>query len=97
MSASRRTSMIRNSLMLNSGLTFGPILFETLFRHYLERDKDAVPLRKDELLYDEAFNIVKVRAQPSTLQINPLTFTIHSRHSSRERQPSTAILLLCTT
>ena len=61
------TSMVPNSLTRNAGLRLGPIFFETLFRHYLEKDEDAVPLRKDELLYDEVFNIVKVRTQSYTL------------------------------
>lgn len=55
------SAMAPNALTRNAGLRLGPIFFETLFKHYLEQDADAVPLRKDELLYDEVFNIVRVR------------------------------------
>jgi hypothetical protein len=60
-----------NTLAGEAGLKLGPLLLETLVKHYLERvgpsgqtdEKSAsVQLRKDELLYDEAFQIVKVCA-----------------------------------
>ncbi|VDC05073.1 unnamed protein product [Peniophora sp. CBMAI 1063] len=51
--------MAPNALTRNAGLRLGPIFLETLFKHYIEQDEDAVPLRKDELLYDEVFNIVR--------------------------------------
>jgi hypothetical protein len=46
-------------------LKVGPLFFETLVKHYFSRvvkdgSKSGVPLRNEELLYDEAFNIVKV-------------------------------------
>jgi hypothetical protein len=46
-------------------LTVGPLFLETLVKHYFARvikdgSKSGVPLRNEELLYDEAFNIVKV-------------------------------------
>jgi hypothetical protein len=46
-------------------LTIGPLFLETLVKHYFARvvkdsSKLGVPLRSEELLYDEAFNIVKV-------------------------------------
>jgi hypothetical protein len=46
-------------------LTVGPLFFETLVKHYFSRvikgdSKSGVPLRSEELLYDEAFNIIKV-------------------------------------
>jgi hypothetical protein len=68
-----------NALTRNVGLRVGPIVLETLVKHYFERIKesvqtsakeangkegdseDLVQLRQDELLYDEAFNIIKVR------------------------------------
>jgi hypothetical protein len=54
------------SLMGEAGLKIGPILLETLVKHYFNRLKHEVgkgmtKLRQDELLYDEAFNVVKVR------------------------------------
>ena len=54
-----------NSLTRETGAKLGPLLFETLVKHYFERlvkDSATTKLRKDELLYDEAFIIVKVRA-----------------------------------
>lgn len=55
-------------LLRNVGASFGPIVLETLVKHYFERLKNEAPdgknttqLRKDELLYDQAFSIVKVR------------------------------------
>jgi hypothetical protein len=56
-----------NSLIGEAGLKIGPILLETLVKHYFSRLKHEVKgkgmtkLRQDELLYDEAFNVVKVR------------------------------------
>ncbi len=46
-------------------MTVGPLFLETLVKHYFARvikdgRKSGVPLRSEELLYDEAFNIVKV-------------------------------------
>lgn len=55
-----------NSLTNKVGLKLGPIVLETLVKHYLERmkkdnaSKTSVQLRQDELLYDETFVIVKV-------------------------------------
>lgn len=45
-------------------MTVGPLFLETLVKHYFARvikdgSKSGVPLRSEELLYDEAFNIVK--------------------------------------
>ncbi|KAF8261460.1 hypothetical protein EI94DRAFT_1745923 [Lactarius quietus] len=45
-------------------LTAGPLFLETLVKHYFSKvvshgSKTGVPLRREELLYDEAFNIVK--------------------------------------
>ena len=55
-----------NSLTREAGLKLGPILLETLVKHYFDRIKKEsarvgrTQLRQDELLYDEAFSIVKV-------------------------------------
>jgi hypothetical protein len=56
-----------NSLTTKVGATFAPIILETLVKHYFERLKKDLPkgkstnqLRQDELLYDQAFNVVKV-------------------------------------
>lgn len=53
-----------NSLTRRVSLTVGPLFLETLVKHYFARvasdgSKTGVPLRREELLYDEAFNIVK--------------------------------------
>ncbi|KAJ7772099.1 hypothetical protein DFH07DRAFT_803704 [Mycena maculata] len=56
-----------NTLTTQAGLKIGPIVLETLVKHYFDRlkhkaqesDKPVNQLRQDELLYDEAFNIVK--------------------------------------
>ncbi|KAJ6593444.1 hypothetical protein B0H19DRAFT_1090334 [Mycena capillaripes] len=56
-----------NSLTTQAGLKIGPIVLETLVKHYFDRlkhgktqpDTPGTQLRRDELLYDEAFNIVK--------------------------------------
>jgi len=50
-------------------LKIGPLFLERLVKHYFDRIKrdasaSAIPLRQDELLYDEAFSIVKVRHCP---------------------------------
>jgi hypothetical protein len=56
-----------NPLTLQVGLRVGPMVVGTLINHYVERvRKDAdsklgTQLRKDELVYDEVFTIVKVR------------------------------------
>jgi hypothetical protein len=61
-----------NTLTGKAGLKLGPVLLETLVKHYFERlgrehEENAklhtVQLRKDELLYDEAFTVVKVCAR----------------------------------
>jgi hypothetical protein len=54
-----------NRLTTRTTLTIGPLFLETLVKHYFARvasdgSKSAVPLRREALLYDEAFNIVKV-------------------------------------
>ncbi|KAJ6589896.1 hypothetical protein DFH09DRAFT_976385 [Mycena vulgaris] len=55
-----------NNLTTQAGLKIGPIVLETLVKHYFDRlkhktqeDNQVTQLRQDELLYDEAFNIVK--------------------------------------
>ncbi len=59
-----------NALTRKTGLTLGPIILETLVKHYFERlskendSEETTKLRKEELLYDEAFNIIKVRVLP---------------------------------
>ncbi|CAL1711368.1 unnamed protein product [Somion occarium] len=63
-----------NTLTSEAGIKIGPILLETLVKHYFERTlkhsssggKGLTQLRQDELLYDEAFNIVKAFLEAST-------------------------------
>ncbi|KZT72301.1 alpha/beta-hydrolase [Daedalea quercina L-15889] len=55
-----------NSLLGQAGLRLGPLLLETLVKHYIERIVDergdgVTDLSRDELLYDQAFHVVKVR------------------------------------
>jgi hypothetical protein len=54
-----------NRLTTRATLQTGPLFFGTLVKHYFSRvvsdsSKTGVPLRREELLYDEAFNIAKV-------------------------------------
>ncbi|KAJ7287089.1 Alpha/Beta hydrolase protein [Mycena rebaudengoi] len=54
-----------NSLVTQAGLKLVPVVLGTLVRHYFERIKNKSQekgnqLRQDELLYDEAFSIIKV-------------------------------------
>jgi len=54
-----------NTLTTEVGLKVGPVLLETLVKHYVDRlkkhaSRGSTQLKRDELLYDEAFNIVKV-------------------------------------
>lgn len=61
-----------NTLTTDVGLKVGPVLLETLVKHYLERlkknsshDPASTQLKHDELLYHEVFNVVKVRLNSS--------------------------------
>ena len=54
-----------NALTARTTLTTVPIFLKTLVKHYFARvvsdgSKTDVPLRREELLYDEAFSIGKV-------------------------------------
>lgn len=67
-----------NALLGEAGLKFGPILFETLIKHYFEhlsKEKNALDskddhynartkLQREKLLYDEAFSVIKVGFEP---------------------------------
>ncbi|KAL6305246.1 hypothetical protein BKA93DRAFT_825271 [Sparassis latifolia] len=60
-----------NSLTRQAGIRIGPLLLETLVKHYLERivkehGDHITQLRQDELLYDEAFNIIKTFMEAAT-------------------------------
>ncbi|KIJ65967.1 hypothetical protein HYDPIDRAFT_181064 [Hydnomerulius pinastri MD-312] len=63
-----------NPLTRRAGLKLGPVVLETLVKHYLDRIRKegtrdgtaTTQLRQDELLYDEAFNIVKRFFEVST-------------------------------
>ncbi|KIL68736.1 hypothetical protein M378DRAFT_70444 [Amanita muscaria Koide BX008] len=53
-----------NTLTTEVGLKLGPVLLETLVKHYFDRlkksaDPASTQLKQDELLYHEAFNVVK--------------------------------------
>lgn len=63
-----------NALTTETGLKVGPVVLETLIKHYFERRKTGnttTQLRQDELLYDEVFSVVKVRG------IIQITFLCH--------------------
>ncbi|TFK23134.1 alpha/beta-hydrolase [Coprinopsis marcescibilis] len=60
-----------NALTTEVGFKVGPVLLEVLAKHYLERLKrngevDEPKLRQDNILYDEAFSIVKAFLNAST-------------------------------
>lgn len=54
-----------NSLFSQAGFKLGPLLLDTLVKHYAERilkerGDGVTQLSQDELLYDEVFHVVKV-------------------------------------
>ncbi|KAF9031230.1 alpha/beta-hydrolase [Hymenopellis radicata] len=61
-----------NTLTAEASLITGPVVLGTLVKHYLERlkrdasKKPTTQLRRDELLYDEAFNVIKKFLEVST-------------------------------
>lgn len=63
-----------NSLTRQAGIQLGPLLLETLVKHYFDRlvkegelqGRATTRLRQEELLYDEAFNVVKTFLEAST-------------------------------
>ncbi|KAH9856007.1 alpha/beta-hydrolase [Lenzites betulinus] len=61
-----------NSLTRQAGLKLGPIILDVLVKHYFERlskdheASDMPKLMQEELLYDEAFNIVKSFMEAAT-------------------------------
>ena len=74
-----------NSLTRQAGLKLGPLFLETLVKHYLDRIRksagaSAIPLRQDELLYDEVFIIVKVSYFELEWHADPF---VRSRFTSR--------------
>ncbi|KAG5639109.1 hypothetical protein H0H81_006698 [Sphagnurus paluster] len=63
-----------NALTTEAGLKVGPVLLETLIKHYFDRNKKTTadgkpitPLRQDELMYDQVFNVVKSFLRASSL------------------------------
>ncbi|TBU41951.1 alpha/beta-hydrolase [Dichomitus squalens] len=61
-----------NSLTRNAGLKLGPIILETLVKHYFDRiakdheSEESTRLRREELLYDEAFIVIKSFMEAAT-------------------------------
>lgn len=58
-------AMLSNSLTRDMGLKAGPLLLSTLVKHYFDRarDRESVGpdrLARDEILYDEVFQLIKV-------------------------------------
>lgn len=70
-----------NTLTAEASLIVGPLVLETLVKHYFDRikrdstKKQPTQLRRDELLYDQAFAIIKVR----TSQFGPQYVLILSK------------------
>ncbi|KAG6850876.1 hypothetical protein H0H93_007494 [Arthromyces matolae] len=58
--------MLVNALATESGFRVGPVVLETLVKHYFDKHRKTAdghgipPLRQDELMYDEVFNVVKI-------------------------------------
>jgi ABC-type microcin C transport system permease subunit YejB len=80
--------MIANTLTRKVGATFVPIVLETLVKHYFDRlrkelsvTKVTKSLRQDELLYDQAFALVKVSDSEIILVILPLSAAFISEFS----------------
>jgi hypothetical protein len=72
-----------NSLTRRTTLGLFPLVLGVLLRHYyskLAKDKTkgcvAVPLRSKELMYDEAFNIIRVSYHPPSFPSHPLLIII---------------------
>ena len=68
-----------NALTRDIGFKVGPLLLEVFAKHYRRsegEEEGGVKLRKNEILFDEAFNIVKVSKSP--LQPNPDAHPFHS-------------------
>jgi len=56
-----------NSLTREVSFKVGPVILDVLVKHYFDRLKRDVagsdsPLKQDDILYHEAFTIVKVRS-----------------------------------
>ncbi|KAG5339479.1 hypothetical protein C0989_004066 [Termitomyces sp. Mn162] len=68
-----------NALTAETGFKVGPVVLETLVKHYFERRKTGnatTQLRQDELMYDEVFNVVKVS---STARLHSYGLTLLSK------------------
>ena len=73
--------LLGNPLARDVGLRVGPIIFETLVKHYFDKHKkegkakdgQAQELKDLELLYHEAFTIIKVGSVQSPLFCSSLT------------------------
>ena len=110
--------MSPNSLTGSAGLKLGPLVLETLAKHYFERLKaihripattssDGVVhdgkqggsalnknLRQEELLYDQAFAIVKVSCFTTLCDYPPLIRAILSFHHRVSALSNSCRLLL---
>ncbi|KAG6902758.1 hypothetical protein C0995_011906 [Termitomyces sp. Mi166 len=74
-----------NALTTETGLKVGPVVLETLVKHYFERRKTGntiTQLRQDELMYDEAFNVVKTPSITSDLKPKPFLGFANTRTPS---------------
>ena len=75
-----------NALTREVGFKVGPVLLEVLAKHYFEKRKEdgstsePVKLRKDEILFDEAFNLVKVSDSRSVPGVSLTDGPVLSEH-----------------
>jgi len=62
-----------NSLAREVSFKVGPVMLEVLVRHYFDRLRKDVEgssvMKQDNVLYDEAFTIVKVRSHFSRVPV----------------------------
>lgn len=66
-----KTMPFGNSLTREVSFKVGPVILDVLVKHYFDRLKSDVagsdsPLKQDDILYDQAFTIVKVRSYSSS-------------------------------
>ena len=80
--------MLANSLTREVGLKVGPVLLEVLVKHYFDRLKKdpnrrgtlpGTGLRQEDVLYDEAFTIVKACHSAFSISTSKLTSPFNVR------------------
>lgn len=97
-----------NALTAHVGMKAGPWFLETLVKHYFDRvfhlakevpengdDESSGKLRRDELLYDEVFHIVKVRCLSLVCERRVLTRLASPSSKCRPSMCRRSNLLAC--